>query len=199
MGVQILTAEFIRGAMGVEQFPKADMPEIAFWGRSNVGKSSLLNNLVRRKKLALTSQTPGKTREINFFDIENSWIFADLPGLGYAKISKERRSAWSKLTREYLLGRRQLRAVLYLVDSRHDPTAIDMGTIEWLENHERPFVLVLTKIDKISKAMVAEREEQIREFVRYCTFCRDVSPHSAKTSEGRERLLAIIKKLCSQS
>ncbi len=168
-------------------------PEIAFAGRSNVGKSSLLNTLVRRKKLAAISSKPGKTRLMCFYLVDNRFVFVDLPGFGYAKVSKETRWLWSRRIEQYLLHRSRLRLVCYLVDSRHDPTRIDLGMLEWLELHQKPFVVVLTKVDKLSAQHRAERQQQIEHLVQHCQFVRGIVLYSSKTGEGRQMLWRIIQ------
>jgi len=187
-------ASFILGSKSIEEFPKTNLPEIAFTGRSNVGKSSLLNSIVLRKNLAQTSSTPGKTRQINFFNIENQWIFADLPGFGYAKVSKKQRQEWQRLIFDYFVNRKNLRLICVLIDSRHEPMDTDLGIIEWLENNSKKFVVVLTKIDKISQQILNERVKQINHLLSLCKNCIEVLPYSSIKNIGRENLIAIIKR-----
>ncbi|MFP4544678.1 MAG: ribosome biogenesis GTP-binding protein YihA/YsxC [Bacteroidota bacterium] len=196
MKLHNLQAEFIRGSSGKEHFPDLGMPEIAFSGRSNVGKSSLINSIVERKNLAHTSSAPGKTREINFYVVESKWSFADLPGFGYAAIGKKYRQKWSELNYEYLGGRKSLRMVCALVDSRHDPQDSDLALIEWLENNAKQYIIILTKCDKISKIAVAERKKQLEHLVSNCRYNIEVLPYSSVSGTGRQELLAIIKKVC---
>ena len=188
-----LKAEFQIGAVDSSQFPNTAFPEIAFTGRSNVGKSSMLNNLVNNKSLAKVSSTPGKTQQINFFLIEDKWLFADLPGFGYAKVSKKDREKWSNLNMEYLSNREQLVLTCLLVDSRHDPMKTDLAMMEWLENNDRQFVVILTKCDKISQNDVDARVEQIRGLLQHCRNAIDVIPYSAKKNIGRSNLLGLLK------
>ncbi|GAB1429940.1 ribosome biogenesis GTP-binding protein YihA/YsxC [Ignavibacteria bacterium] len=189
-----IQANFVKGATKVADFPQSNMPEAAFAGRSNVGKSSLLNSIVRRNNLARISATPGKTQEINFFSVEDRWMLADLPGFGYASAPKTQREYWLKLNYEYLLGREQLRVVFILSDSRHDPQPIELELMERMENAGRKFVVILTKCDKISAQMEAERVEQLRSVTQYCKGCIDVLPYSARLHKGRENLWGIIKR-----
>lgn len=187
-------AEFFTGASAPVHFPESTLPEIAFVGRSNVGKSSLINSIVRRKQLALTSSTPGKTQQINFFKIENNWMLVDLPGFGYASVGKTKRLEFSKLNYSYLEDRNQLKMVCMLIDSRHDPSQTDIGLIEWLENHGIKYTIVLTKCDKLKPSVVEERKEQLLGLVQYCLQCIDVLPYSSETGLGREQLWGILKR-----
>lgn len=199
--MKLLNAEFVLGAKSIEQFPKLNLPEAAFTGRSNVGKSSLLNSILMRKQLAKTSGTPGKTKEINFFAVQNQhgkaiWTLADLPGFGYATVSKEERLRFSELNIAYLSKRSVLKLVCVLIDSRHDPMESDLSLIEWLENNDKTFVIVLTKSDKISAKQILLRKEQIDGLVANCKNCIDVLPYSIVSGTGRVELTAIIKRIC---
>ena len=144
-------AQFIRGAAQWNDLPDGDLPEIAFIGRSNVGKSSLINMLLGRKALARTSNKPGKTQEFNYYLINEKIYFVDVPGLGYAKVSKAQRAHWDRFIRRYLIEREPLRLVVHLVDSRHDPTKLDHEIIEHMRGAHTPYLIVLTKSDKISR------------------------------------------------
>lgn len=192
--IRELRAELIASAGYIEQFPKTNLPEIAFSGRSNVGKSSLINTLILRKNLAFTSQKPGKTRQINFYLIENKWIFADLPGFGFAEVSKEIRLKWAELLASYFKMRTNLKLVCLLVDSRLEPQKIDLALAEQLENIGRNFVIVLTKSDKISNNLINKRIKQFEFLLQYCNFAVDIIPFSSVTKFGRENLMGIIKK-----
>lgn len=150
--MEIFQAEFLVSSTKLEQCPKPDLPEYAFIGRSNVGKSSLINMLSGQKKLARISATPGKTITINHFLINNTWYLVDLPGYGYAKRSKTDRKSWEKMIREYILSRPNLMSLFVLVDSRIEPQKIDLEFIEWLAESEIPFVIVFTKTDKLSSS-----------------------------------------------
>jgi GTP-binding protein len=149
--MKITQAEFISSSPNVDMCPKDSIPEYAFIGRSNVGKSSLINMLVERKKLAKTSSTPGKTRLINHFKINDQWFLADLPGYGYAKVSKKERDSFAKMIEQYATHRANLVCFFVLVDARHKPQQLDLDFIEWLGDSNLPFVIVLTKIDKVSQ------------------------------------------------
>ena len=191
-----LKTEFKLSAVDISHFPNTRFPEVAFSGRSNVGKSSLLNNIVGNRKAAKTSSTPGKTQQINFFFVEDKWMFADLPGFGYAKVSREEREKWLKLNMTYLQDRDQLKIVFLLIDSRHEPMDSDIGMMEWLENNEKNFAIILTKCDKISKNMVQERLEQIKALLANCKHVIDVIPHSSETGLGRENIIGMIRRIC---
>ena len=153
--MKITKAEFITSSSEVSQCPPEQIPEYAFIGRSNVGKSSLINMLVDRKKLAKTSSTPGKTRLINHFKINHEWFLCDLPGYGYAKVSKKDRDTFSKMIEQYATKRTNLVCFFVLVDARHKPQQLDLDFIEWLGDSNLPFVIALTKIDMVSQTLRA--------------------------------------------
>ena len=186
--------KFLRGVVKPEDFPTIKYPEIAFIGRSNVGKSSIINNLLQNKNIARTSNTPGKTQEINFFSINDSWILVDMPGYGYASTSKSNRKKWQNLNLLYLLNREELKFTCVLVDSRHDPMQSDMELIELLEHSQKNYLIILTKCDKLSKTAIIDRKNQLKHIVSECSYCIDVLTYSVITSMGREELLGIIKK-----
>lgn len=189
-----LYAIFIKSAATEKDFPEINLPEIAFIGRSNVGKSSLINSIVLKKNLALVSSTPGKTKLINFFNVENKWSFADLPGFGFAAVSKAIREEWKKLNFSYLEKRENLKLIITLIDARHDPTETDLGLMEWYEMNNKKFLVVLTKCDKIIDKNIIERQKQLQIVVSQCKNVVEVLPYSSKTNMGREQLLAIIRK-----
>lgn len=147
----VTSSKFILSAPTLEHCPPPDLPEVCFAGRSNVGKSSLINAITNRKKLAKTSNVPGKTREMNFFLINDKWYLVDLPGYGYAKVSKKESARWGGEIRRYLLNRESLRLIILVVDIRHEPSVLDEEFMLWLAENQLPFAIVLTKADKISK------------------------------------------------
>ena len=159
-----------------------------------MGKSSLLNSLVGRKALAKTSATPGKTQQINFFRINDRYHFVDLPGYGYAKVSKTEREAWVRLIESYLRDRDQLRLVVSLSDIRHEPTALDLDMFGWLDSIGRPFLIVLTKYDKVSPGAAEARRNEVIELARGYGNCVGVIAHSSETRHNRDKLLAVIGK-----
>ena len=198
MEMNALNASFILAASVKEHFPHSTLPEIAFAGRSNVGKSSLLNSIVLRKSLAKISSTPGKTQTINFFNVEDRWMLVDMPGFGYAQASKSKREDWFKMNREYLVGRENLVLVASLIDSRHDPMESDIAFIEWMETNQIPYLIILTKCDKISAKLLAARKEQVEHLVTHCEYALEVLPYSSVTNLGRDQLIGIIKKSCAK-
>lgn len=172
------------------QIKKSERPEIAFSGRSNVGKSSLINKIMNRKQLARVSAVPGKTVTINFFELENIYI-VDLPGYGYAKVAKTEKARWAELIEGYLADNRQLELVFQLVDFRHKPTADDIMMINFLIDSEIPFVIVLTKADKLSKRERTERRQALMNEIP-CADQITMIEASAETGEGMEEIRGII-------
>ncbi len=199
MAFVTLSAEFLLGAAQPAQFPPTDAPEVAMVGRSNVGKSSLINAILRTGKVARVSQTPGKTQEINFFRTELGVVLADLPGYGYAAVSKVRRTEFASLIDAYLNQREQLQCVFVLVDARHDPMPHDMAMLERLEFMGRRYAVVLTKCDKLKPADVEARVEQLRGLLAFCHHVVDVVPTSATAGDGRNALIGIIKRVTQSS
>ncbi|HHU30951.1 MAG TPA: YihA family ribosome biogenesis GTP-binding protein [Firmicutes bacterium] len=190
--MKVTTAEFVVSAAGPGQYPKGNLPEIAFVGRSNVGKSSLLNSLTGRKKLAQTSGTPGKTRLINFFLINNSFYFVDLPGYGFARVAKAVKKQWGKIIEEYLIGRPALKLVVLLLDVRHMPSAGDLAMYQWLVHYNLPTVIVATKADKIPRSKWQKQLGQIRLGLGLGGE-GPVILYSARTAQGKEELWSILK------
>lgn len=191
---QTLKAGFLKGAASKADFPDSPFPEIAFVGRSNVGKSSLLNFVVRDRSMAKVSATPGKTQQINFFPVESKWMFVDVPGFGYAKVSRDEREKWSALVWDYLLHREQLALVCVLVDSRHDPQPIDLQCIEMLELNARPYIIVLTKADKIKEAHREDRLRQIEHLISQCSYCKGIVLFSTVEKLGRDHVIGAVKR-----
>ena len=160
--MKIHSAEFLLSASTTSQFPTATLPEIAFAGRSNVGKSTLINFLLNRKKLVKTSATPGKTQLINFFKINDKFYFVDLPGYGYAKVPESVQRKWQNLVEAYLSERETLRNVVLIIDCRHNPTVQDRQLLEWLEYYQRPSLIVASKIDKLKRGQVRKHLQKIK-------------------------------------
>jgi GTP-binding protein len=188
--VKITSAEFIKSAFEQAHWVSEGLPEIAFLGRSNVGKSSLINSLIQRKGLARTSNTPGRTQSINFFLINKKIYFADLPGYGYAKVSKTMRKDWGTMAEEYLAKRRELVLFIQLVDSRHKPSELDLNLSEWLTYHDKNAIVVATKSDKLG---TNELPKNIREIERAIPD-KEVIAFSATTGKGRDAVWTRIEK-----
>lgn len=176
--------------------PEASLPEIAFAGRSNVGKSSLLNALVRRKRLARVSNTPGRTREINFFAVNGLFTLVDLPGYGYARISKARQAEWKPLIEGYLRRSRELRGVVQLLDARHDPSADDLAMLDFLAELGAPTIVAATKVDKLRAGQRAERLSALAQ--RAGVSEDQVIPFSTVSGEGRDELADAILDLLAR-
>ncbi|MCH8559003.1 MAG: ribosome biogenesis GTP-binding protein YihA/YsxC [Balneolia bacterium] len=158
----IKTARFMLSAPSIKFCPENDKPEFCLAGRSNVGKSSIVNAITNRKKLAKTSNMPGKTREMNYFLMNESWYLVDLPGYGYAKVSKKEQERWKHALGEYFEKREDIRLVIILVDIRHKPQESDLDFMFWLASNEMPFACVLNKSDKVNKKRIAEAKQELR-------------------------------------
>jgi GTP-binding protein len=180
--MKVTSAEFAKSAFNASHWTTDGLPEIAFLGRSNVGKSSLLNSLLQRKGLARTSNTPGRTQSINFFLINEEFYFTDLPGYGYAKVSKTMRTDWGKMAEEYLANRHELVLSIQLVDSRHQPTALDKQLHEWLLYHQKNHLVVATKTDKLSNNKLKESLQKIEELLPESR----IVAYSSLTGKGRD-------------
>jgi len=193
----IVSAEFITSALRPEQYPRDGLPEVAFAGRSNVGKSALINCLVQRRKLVKTSRTPGRTQLINFFKINDSFLFVDLPGYGYAKAPKDLRATWGPMVETYLDCRKDLRGIVQIMDLRHPPTPDDMGLWEWFKEKKMPAIPVLTKADKMSRAKWGPLVQSAGRILGISA--ADFVVFSAQTRHGRDELLARIRGLVTLS
>jgi len=192
--VKVQNAKFVKSAVSLALCPPAGLPEFAFIGRSNVGKSSLINLLTNKDGLARVSKTPGRTREINFFKINESWSLVDLPGYGYAKVSRSQRDQFNEFVSEYLVDRETLCGTFVLIDSRHSPQKIDLEFVSWLVECSLPFALIFTKTDK-SKAKVVQKNVSL--FLEAMKEFSDGVPISFQTSattrEGRKEILDFIE------
>ena len=197
MVLEVRQSDFVTSVGWLEQLPHEDFPEVAFAGRSNVGKSSLINRLMGRKSLAQTSNTPGKPRTLNFYLINRNLHFVDLPGYGFAKRSKSERNQWAALINGYLETSQKLRGIVHLIDARHDPTPEDLDMIDFLTHGDRRFLLVATKIDKLSKNKLRKR---LSDTDRIVSQVGDIPilPFSATTGAGRHELLAWIEDVVSR-
>jgi len=186
--MKVISSEFVKSAFERQHWPTDGRPEIAFLGRSNVGKSSLLNSLLQRKSLARTSNTPGRTQSINFFLVNDSFYFVDLPGYGFAKVSKAMRSSWGKMAEDYLADREELALSIQLVDARHKPSALDLQLHEWLVFNQTNHIIVATKSDKLS---ANELSKQMRIIEKEMPGSK-VLTYSSQTGKGRDALWSVI-------
>lgn len=188
-----VSAEFVTSVATLSQCPAGGLPEVALAGRSNVGKSSLLNRLVNRRGLARTSNTPGRTQMLNYFLINRSFYLVDLPGYGYAKVPGKMRAAWGRLIENYLEKRRELRGVIQIVDLRHPPTAQDGQLHEWLKCHRLGTALVATKADKLSRSQ-GQKNLQVVRRVLELDESEPLVMFSAQTGQGKEEVWQLIEK-----
>ena len=193
--MKIKEATFITSVASADKFYKTDKPIIAICGKSNVGKSSLINMLANRKKLAKTSVTPGRTRLINYFDF-GEFVLADLPGYGFAKVSKEEKKKWGQLL-ETFLAKEKLSLVISLVDIRHKPTEDDVMMVNYLYHYALPFILVATKADKLAKTKVKPAAKDIANYLR--VGAADIIPSSAETGLGKDLIFSAIEQAISVS
>ena len=191
--MKVATTEFLKSAFKEDDWPKDPKPEIAFLGRSNVGKSSLINSLLSVRGLARTSSTPGRTQALNFFQINDRFRFVDFPGFGYARVPKEIKSTWGEMATSYLAKRRQLVLSIHIVDSRHEPTKQDLQLHEWLELSNKPRLVVATKSDKLSNNELRKNLQHIARVLNHDS----VLAYSAKSGRGRDDLWRAIKSAMS--
>lgn len=189
--MKILSADFVKSAYERVHWTTDGLPEVAFLGRSNVGKSSLLNSLLQRRALARTSNTPGRTQSINYFLVNERLYFVDLPGYGYAKVSKSMRADWGKMAEEYLSERRELVLCIQLIDARHKPTELDIQLHEWLNFSNKPYIIAATKSDKLTNNQL---KKQLSEIERTLPGSK-IFPYSSSTGKGRDALWAVIEGL----
>ncbi|NEW66391.1 YihA family ribosome biogenesis GTP-binding protein [Carnobacteriaceae bacterium zg-84] len=178
-------ADIVISAVSQKQYPTTQYPEVALAGRSNVGKSSFINKLVNRKNLARTSSKPGKTQTLNFYDIEHSFYFVDVPGYGYARVSKTEREKWGHMLEEYFTQRNTLKKVYLLMDFRHDPTAEDVQMKEFVDYYNIPFQIIATKIDKVPRGKWNKHESTFRKKLQL-SHDDKIILFSAETGEGKD-------------
>jgi GTP-binding protein len=191
--MKIKSAEFITSAVKTSQYPPTGLPEIAFSGRSNVGKSSLINSLLNRKSLVKTSSTPGRTQLINFFSINSVFCFVDLPGYGYANVPAAVRKKWGPMIEKYLLTRETLKGVVLIMDIRRTPGMEELQFIDWLGSFDIPAILILTKVDKLSKTKQTKQKIIIAETLNVDK--DNLILFSAKTGRGKDDVWDAVKKL----
>lgn len=195
--MRINSAKFIGSYARLDQIPKQRLPEIAFSGRSNVGKSSLINCLVNRSKLALTSSTPGKTRLLNYYSVNDAFYLVDLPGFGYAKVAQQERQSWKKLIESFFVNSKFLKGVIHIIDSRHGLTALDHELIDWLADLKLPLLLVATKTDKLPRSKANYMLEMIMKEAGAIGIA-GVVPFSAITKLGTNEIWKAIVQLISR-
>jgi len=193
MPFKIKSAIYTTSVCSLKDLPRDGLPEVAFAGRSNVGKSSALNRLVSVKNLAKTSSTPGKTRLINFFLINKNLYFVDLPGYGFAKAPKTMRKSWGELVEGYLKERESLKGTVLLIDSRRGPLEPDLELVRWLDHYGKPKLIVLTKIDKLSRSALSESVKSTGEVLK--SESDSLICFSAKTGEGKDKILNWIQRM----
>ncbi|UFT97956.1 ribosome biogenesis GTP-binding protein YihA/YsxC [Radiobacillus kanasensis] len=190
--MKVTSAEIVISAVSKKQYPNELLPEIALAGRSNVGKSSFINKMINRKSLARTSSKPGKTQTLNFYKINERFHFVDVPGYGYAKVSKKEREAWGKMLEEYFIQRENLKAAVLVVDMRHEPTADDQRMYEFLSFYELPIIVIATKLDKIGKSKRAAHVKKIKQTLQLSN--DDILvPFSSETGEGKEEAWRVLQ------
>ncbi|OPY12594.1 MAG: putative GTP-binding protein EngB [Syntrophus sp. PtaU1.Bin005] len=189
--MKIVTVDFVKSATSPSGYPRESLPEVAFAGRSNVGKSSLINALVQRKRLARTSNTPGRTQLINFFNINDELLFVDLPGYGFARVPEAVKREWGPMVETYLRERDCLKLVVLILDIRRDPSAEDLALKSWLDFYGRRTLFVLTKMDKLSRGESKKRQRAVKELLNL-----DAAPilFSAKTGLGRDSVWEAIQR-----
>lgn len=192
----VKNAELVKVCGVTSKLPENEMPEIAFAGKSNVGKSSLINGLVNRKALARTSSQPGKTQTINFYEINHEMFFVDLPGYGYAKVSQEIKAKWGKMIERYLYNSKQLRAVFLLLDIRHEPSANDVAMYDWIVAGGFEPIIIATKQDKIKKSQVQKNIKAMKN--KLGTNDITIIPFSAQTKQGKDEILDLIEQLTKE-
>ena len=191
MEVNLQRAEFVRSAASRTDFPRDHLAQVAFAGRSNVGKSSVINRLLNRKNFARVGAAPGKTTHINYFLIDGAFYLVDLPGYGYAKVSQAERARWGRLMEEWFADPELMTLGLLIVDARHKPTANDCTMAEFFRNSGRPFAVVANKLDKVKKSELESNLAQIRETLELDNAVRLI-PFSAEKGQGRQELLELI-------
>lgn len=191
--MEFQSARFITSAPGLEDCPIESLPEFCFAGRSNVGKSSLINKLTNKRKLAKTSNTPGKTQQMNYYEIDGKSYLVDLPGFGFAKVPKKERERWAKNIHDYLLNRNSLNLILHLVDARHEPTALDEEFFYWMASHEKPFAVVLTKSDKLSNNKLKSSKKSLQKILNEMNIEVPIIATSSENDTGIDELKSLIR------
>lgn len=192
------TAVFVTSATKLEECPKPELPEICFAGRSNVGKSSLINAIVNRKNIARTSNVPGKTQQMNYYRIGDDCFFVDLPGYGFAKVPKKERERWGRNIRDYLLNRESLRLILHVVDARHKPSKLDEDFFYWMASNEMPFCVLLSKSDKLSSNKLVQSRKQVKNVLADMNIEVPILAYSADSRKGIEQVQELIEEFIEE-
>ncbi len=187
--------KFIKSASGIRDLPRDNLPEVVLCGRSNVGKSTFINSLFRKKNLAKTSSTPGKTRTLNYYRVQDKFYLVDLPGFGYAKVSKKERETWNKLIRSYFDNTENIMYAIHLIDSRHKPTELDLILNELLNSYDIPYLILLNKIDKCKQSDIAKAVRNIKTFIPNASIGDNVFLHSSVTGKGRKEIYSFLQNL----
>lgn len=196
--MEFQTAQFITSAPRLEDCPEESLPEFCFAGRSNVGKSSLINKLTNKKRLARTSNTPGKTQQMNYYRIDDRCFLVDLPGFGFAKAPQKERMRWGRDIQKYLLQRSSIELVFHLVDCRHKPTKLDEEFFYWLGVNEKPFVVLLTKSDKLTKNKLSSAISQVKHTLKDMNIDVPILTCSAESGEGIETVQNLIREFLDE-
>lgn len=191
--MKVTNAEIVISAVSQKQYPNDQLSEIALAGRSNVGKSSFINKLINRKNLARTSSSPGKTQTLNFYKINDAFYFVDVPGYGYAKVSKKERKKWGQMMEEYFQTRDTLKAAVLITDVRHEPPSTDVQMYDFLKHFELPVLVVATKLDKVPKNKRAQYIKRTKETLEMEPE-DEIIPFSSETGEGKDEAWGILKK-----
>lgn len=191
--MEFQTAQFITSAPSLDDCPEESLPEFCFAGRSNVGKSSLINKLTNKRKLAKTSNTPGKTQQMNYYEIDSTAFLVDLPGFGFAKVPKKERERWGRDIHEYLSRRGTIKLILHLVDSRHEPTPLDDDFFYWMASNDKPFAVILTKGDKLSTNKLASSKQRVINILKEMNIDVPVVATSAENDKGIDELQKLIR------
>lgn len=186
-------AKFITSATKIEECPPDEFPEVCFAGRSNVGKSSLINAIVNRKNIARTSNVPGKTQQMNYYQIGEDCFFVDLPGYGFAKVPKKERERWGRSIRKYLSERESLRLILSVIDARHEPSALDQDFFYWLASNEMPFCVLMSKADKLSNNKFAQSKKAVKNILAEMNIEVPILGYSASSRKGIPEIQELIQ------
>lgn len=186
-------AKFITSATKIEECPPDEFPEVCFAGRSNVGKSSLINAIVNRKNIARTSNVPGKTQQMNYYQIGEDCFFVDLPGYGFAKVPKKERERWGRNIRQYLSERQSLRLTLSVIDARHEPSALDQDFFYWLASNEMPFCVLMSKADKLSNNKFAQSKKAVKNILAEMNIEVPILGYSASSRKGIPEIQELIQ------